>query len=205
MARMRSWLSGLSLRYYLYSAGVVVLLCSGLFGGLDEATPDEPGVVKVAAQTEAAPFRLTFERARWSTKLTEKLASDRGRFLIIVAKVENTSGRTVSAGTLQEAVRLDHVPGIFKGPDGAKVVPSSQVDPQVLVKVDGSSLGPLNPGLHHEVAFVWEQRGAEEPPTSLRLRLRTHTWRESSIDEQLGWFDPTTYAGITLPVTEVTS
>lgn len=43
MARMRSWLSGLSLRYYLYSAGVVVLLCSGLFGGLGEVTLGESG------------------------------------------------------------------------------------------------------------------------------------------------------------------
>ncbi len=85
---------------------------------------------------------------------------------------------------------------------GDKVVPSLEAKPSVYVLADGTSMSALPPGLTYELVYIWEQRGSEPVPEKLKLASRSHTWRQSSLDEQMNWFDETVDAVGTVPLIE---
>lgn len=186
-----SALHTLTLRQVLLGAAAVVVLASGLFGGLAAAAPDGPAELTAGEQVSAAPFDLTIERARWVSDLGEDVATPRGRYVALVATVENTSDHPVHVGTLSDAVRLKDVEGIYTTSFEDTTGPSEDADPQVLLLSDGTSLSPVAPGLTFEVVLLWDQSTAVEPPTEVGVVVNAQTWRTSRIDEQEYWFDAT--------------
>lgn len=203
--RVRRWLRQLSrtmtLRQVLAAGATVVVLASGLFGGLATARTAGPTEIVAGEPFHAEPFDLTVERLRWSDDLG--LDEDlRGRYLVAVATVENTSDHPVYTSTIRDSVRLKGLDGFYTGLLGEETGRSDDAAPQVLVLADASPLSAVAPGLEYEVAFVWEQAASEPLPTEATVAVSAWTWRRSSLDDQLMWFDPTvTHAG-TLAVSQ---
>ncbi|VXB88495.1 conserved exported hypothetical protein [Aeromicrobium sp. 9AM] len=199
---MTSWWRARSIRQMVLMAGAVLLLVSGLFGGLRDAPAEAAVPLVVGKPHEAAPFTLTVERARWTSDLGEIAKTDRGRYLIVIVKVRTDADRSVDLSTLQEALALRGAKGIYAAMGGDKIVPSLEVTPSVYVLADGTPMSALPPGLTYELVYIWEQRGSEPVPERLKLASRSHTWRQSSLDEQMNWFDPTVDAVGTVPLIE---
>ena len=175
----------------LLIAGAVVLLVSGLFGGLRDAPVEAAEPLVVGRAHEAAPFTLTVERARWTSDLGDIGKTERGRYLIVIVKVRTDVDRSVDLSILQEAVALKGLAGTYAAMGGDKIVPSEKAKPSVYVLADGTRMSALTPGLTYELAYVWEQ-GKDEPlPAELSVASRSHTWRQSSLDDQMNWFDET--------------
>ena len=197
-----TWLQARSIRQMLLMAGAVLLLASGLFGGLREAPAEAAVPLVVAKPHEAAPFTITIERARWTSDLGEIAKTDRGRYLIVIAKVRTDADRSVDLSVLTEALALRDTPGIYAAMRDEKVVPSEKASPSVYVLADGSRMSQLVPGLTYELVYVWEQREAEPVPATLKVATRSHTWRQSSLDDQMNWFDETIDAVGTVPLSK---
>jgi hypothetical protein len=197
-----SWWLARSIRQMVLMAGAVVLLVSGLFGGLREAPVEAAEPLAVGRSHEAAPFTLTVERARWTSDLGEIGKTERGRYLIVIVKVRTDADRSVDSSVLQEGVALQGIDGIYAALGGDKITASEQAKPSVYVLADGVRMSSLPPGLTYELAYVWEQNGSEPVPAELSVASRSHTWRQSSLDDQMNWFDATIDAVGTVPVAE---
>ena len=174
-----SWWRARSIRQMLLMAGAVVLLASGLFGGLREAPVEAAEPLVVGRPHDAAPFTLTVERARWTSDLGEIGKTERGRYLIVIVKVRTDEDRSVDLSVLQEAVALQQIDGIYAAMGGDKVGAGMQAKPALFVLADGTRMSALPPGLTYELAYVWEQRGSEPVPAELSVASRSHTWRQS--------------------------
>lgn len=183
-------------------AGAVVLLVSGLFGGLREAPVEAAEPLKVGSPHKAEPFTLTVDRARWTSDLGEIGKTERGRYLIVIVKVRTDADRSVNLGVLQQALALQSAKGIYNSMGGDKIVASEKAKPSVHALPDGTRMSVLPPGLTYELAYIWEQKASEPVPAKLSVASRSHTWRQSSLDDQMSWFDETIDAVGTVPVTE---
>ncbi|WP_286928138.1 MULTISPECIES: hypothetical protein [Aeromicrobium] len=192
--RLRRWLRQVSrtmtLRQVLAALAAVVVLASGLFGGLATAETTGPAALESGEKIHAEPFDLTVDRVRWSTDLglDEEV---RGRYIAVVATLENTSDHPVYTGTLRDTMRLRGLEGFYAGLTGDETERSEDATPQVLVLADGSPLSAAAPGLEYEVAFVWEQEESEPLPTEATVEVSQWTWRRSTLDDQFMWFDRT--------------
>lgn len=156
----------------------VLLAATAAFGGLEEQTQDGPEVLAVGTPVEVAPFELTVHRVVWTTDLPgQYLSDDANRWVGVVATVRNTSDAGVSRAVLRDALTLTDVPGLVEEPVDVGVRPTS-----IAVLEDGSSLGPVQPGLTYEAAFLFEQDGTVAPPTAATVLLQQHTWGADSIE-----------------------
>jgi len=206
--RLRGWLGRLgrlgrtvTLRQAFAGVAAVVVLASAPFGGLATAEPTGPAELEAGETVHAAPFDISIDRLRWSDDLglDEEV---RGRYLVAVATLENTSDHPVYATTIAETVRLRGLDGLFTGRRGEETVPSAEAVPQVLVLADASLLSSASPGLAYEVAFVWEQDESQPLPSEVTVEVASRTWRASRIDDQEAWFDPTVTHTGTFPVSQ---
>lgn len=204
----REWLLARSLRQLVLGAGAVLLLVSGLFGGLaraDDAGDLEP--MTVGREVHLEPFDLTVEKAVWATDLGEPLGeAEGGRWLLVFGTVSTNQTAEVDAFVVKELLRVSGLEGFSERVPtfDDDVVPSEDAEPRVVVRDDQVDLGALHPGLEVEVAFIWKQSAAEPLPTELELVGFEHGFRTSSIDEQQNWFDLSEKAVATVPLTEYT-
>jgi len=182
--------------------GAVLLLgATAAFGGLEEQTQDGPEALVVDAPVEVAPFEITVHRVVWTTDLPGQYLSDDGnRWIGVVATVRNTSDAAVYGSPLGDALTLDGVDGLVEEPGDNGVEPTT-----VAYLEDGSLLSPVQPGLTYEAAFLFEQKGSASPPTQVDIRLQQHVWRMSTLDDSMGWRDPTTTWMGTLDAREANS
>lgn len=202
MTYARTWVNGLSLRAFLLLIGAMILLVSGLFGGMRRATPESTVVELVAGKThQADPLAVTVERTRWTNDLGSAGKTERGRFLIVIAKIRTDEKLSIGSDVTSQILRLRGLQGIY-GLTGDKTGPSADARPQVYAVDDSTRISTVPAGLTFEVAFVWEQSLAEPLPKSLTVEARRLTWRQSSIDQQYAWFDPTVDAVGTFPLQE---
>lgn len=203
MASVRTWVNGLSLRNLLLLGGAVILLVSGLFGGMRRATPASTIVTLVADKShQAAPFTITVERARWTSDLGAAGKTERGRFLLVIARIRTKEKLSIGSDVLSQYMRLRDVKGLYVDTLGDDTVASSRARPQVFSVDDSTRLTTIPAGLTFEAAFVWEQSAATPVPDALTVQVRHLTWRQSTIDQQYGWFDPTVDAVGTFPLRE---
>lgn len=200
-----SWWQARSIRQMLLMAGAVVLLVSGLFGGLRDAPVEAAEPLVVGRPHESEPFTLTVERARWTSDFGEIGKTERGRYLVVIVKVRTDVDRAVDLSVLQEALSLNDLGGVYGAMGGDKIVPSEKAKPSVYVLADGTRMSALTPGLTYELVYAWEQSSSESVPAELTLASRSHTWRQSSLDDQMNWFDETVDAVGTVPVKEAAS
>lgn len=186
----RDWLSRRSIRQVVLGLGGVLLLVSGLFGGLERAAP-EPRTVLVADKTHVAePFELTISRVAWSDDLGEGFGPSKiGRYLLIQTDIRTTQDLTVSSFVVREALRLRGLDGLAADEFDGELVPSEEAEPRVVVTADRVALGEIGPGLAYNVVFIWEQDAAQPLPEAVQVESFAHGFRRSSLDDQEDWFD----------------
>ena len=184
------WLSRRSLRQVVLGLGALVLLASGLFGGLERAAP-EPRAVLVADEAHVAePFKLTISRVAWSDDLGEGFGPSKvGRYLLVQADISTTQDLTVSSFVVREALRLRGLSGFAADEFDSDLVPSEKAEPRVVVTADRVALGEIGPGLTYNVVFIWEQDQAQPLPDVVEVESFAHGFRRSSLDDQEDWFD----------------
>lgn len=197
-----TWLAARSIRQLVLGVGALVLLVSGLFGGLRKADAEPVAALKVDRMLTVEPLQLTVERARWTGDLGDPIGPARGgkRFLTVFAKIRSTSDQSLDSFVVQEALRIDGLSGFAKSQTSDDAVPSEKATPRVVVASDAVDLGNLNPGLTYEVAFIWEQSLSEPLPASLDLAAYQHGFRQSSLDDQENWFDSSVASVGTVPL-----
>lgn len=204
--RLTEWLAARSVRQLVLAAGAVVLLVSGLFGGLREAEADaDVPVTKLVSDRPhlAEPIRMTIKRVAWSEDLGEAIGpSEFGRYLVVIADVSTDQQDSVDSYVVPQSLRLTGLENLRKRQFDGRAVRSEDAEPRVLVTDDRVPLGEIGPGLTYEVAFIWEQKLSEPLPASVRLMARAHGFRQSSIDDQLAWFDVVDDAAGTFPVSQ---
>lgn len=194
------WLAARSMRQLALGAGVVVLLVSGLFGGLRQAQAEEPDKLALGKPHLSEPVNLTVKSVRWSDDLGEAIGpSEFGRYVVVIADVSTDQENSVESSVIRESLGLTGVDGLAEAP-GA--VPARTAEPRVLVTEDRVPLAEVGPGLTYEVAFIWEQKTSEPVPTEVGLVTRSHSLRPGYVDGRVAWFDPVDDAVGTFPVTE---
>ena len=114
---------------------------------------------------------------------------DGDRWIAVVVTMTNTTSESTPAGAaLAEVVAT----GAFPGRRAAT--------PQVVLVSDGSSRVQLAPGLPEQVAFFWEQDGAEPMPASLDVVIVGYGQRRDTFSDVVEWKDPASVAQLTAPV-----
>ncbi len=199
---LRRWLAGRDLPFWAATAGLVVLAGTGRFGGLEPAAAEHPPLT-VGRPYAAAPFEITLQRVVATTELGQ-VGRTKGRFLVVVGTVRTLGDAPVrpviAADPLRQAVTIAGPDGIL-GATGAPPGPAEGAAPKgVYVLADSSVLDIVQPGLTYQVGWVWEQEPGRPLPAELSVGLVGHTQRPSSIDDVVGWRDPTPGARVTLPV-----
>jgi hypothetical protein len=214
VARARRWALDLPPVALLTGGFLVVLLVSGLFGGLREVDTDPAGTVTAGVPVETEPLTVTVKDAYWVTAFPEAAASPvdsdgsdsaggsdsdrriypdeptRGRFVVVEATVLNTSDETVDYDVLREAVSLDGAQGFVTARDAA-LVPAAQARPTYVYTMPEKRIfGTAQPGVTYTVAYLWDQSAAVALPQRLTVAVNGHTWREDTLDFHLGWKDP---------------
>ena len=194
-----------SLRQLVLGTGALLLLVSGLFGGLARAEPDELDTLVAGRTVETAPFDITVTKVGWATDLGEVLGeSEVGRFLVVYATITSTEKQSVDGFVLGEAVRLQGLKGFVKSPAGGdELVASDEARPNLVVRDDQVTFDVLNPGLTYDVAYIWEQNAEAPVPSTVDVTVYDHGFRQSSIDDQENWFDSSVMATGAFSVTEL--
>ena len=217
VTRARRWLLDLSPLALLTSGFLVVLLVSGLFGGLREVDTDPAGTVTAGLPVQTEPLTVTVEDAYWVTAFPPEADSPdgsdgdrrvypdkptRGRFVVVEATVLNTSDHTVDYDVLREAVSLDGAQG-FVSTSESGLVPAAQARPAYVYTMPEKRIfGTAQPGVTYTVAYLWDQSAAVALPERLNIAVNGHTWREDTLDFHLGWKDPAVEATGPFAVTE---
>lgn len=198
--RVRVWLADRPVQQYAYAAAALLLLATGLFGGLRQVDePERPLTPGVAV--DAAPFTVTVSRASTTTDLGPLGVSKRGRFVSVVGTLRNDTDTTVTLDVIREAVSLSGVTDVFQRAFGDEVGPSETARPWgVYVVADSTSLTAVGPGLTYEVAWIYEQKATAAPPAQVVVAVVGHTLRANTVDQQQQWLDPATLATGTLPL-----
>jgi hypothetical protein len=118
--------------------------------------PSAAPVLAAGAPVQAGPLRFTVKGLQEvPTGLTLSDASN--HWIILIATVEVTDTRSWPA--LPKNVRLEGVDGLVKP------------EPLTVLRRDGSTLGPLQPGMPEDIAYVWEQRSAYTAPAEVSVSI----------------------------------
>jgi hypothetical protein len=185
--------AGLSVRQVAVGVFAVVLLGSAPFGGLQAASTPPPEPLQPGVTLPAHPFTVTVQRVRYGQDLgAPSIGKTTGRYVAVVVDLSTKEPQSVPQATLRDAIRLLNVDGLrrFVGsPDPAASPERSE--PQIFVLADAQPMGDLAPGLTYQVVYLFEQEPGADLPGAVQVAVYEHTWRPSSLDRHLDWFDPT--------------
>ena len=211
-ARVRGWLLGRSPFELTTAVVVVVLLVSGLFGGLREVETDPVGALRAGEAVLAEPLRVTVTDTYAATSFggiaedgdTPQVYPDtskRGRFLVVEATVANTSEATVGYDVVSRAVSLDDADGFFPRGAGTALLPADEARPYAVYTMPEKEIfGVAQPGLTYRVAYLFEQSTTTAAPPRITAVVNHHTWREDTLDFHWDWKDPEPQASGSLPL-----
>lgn len=170
-------------------AGVVALL-----GGWGATDPDGPETVAPGTEVAAAPFRVRLDSAVAAYEAGGRSADPGQAFLVVSGSLRLDADQPASSTTLGDALAAE-LPHAFDEYGDPAVDPS----PRVAVAADGSSLLGIGPGLTYAVDLVFTVAEADVP-RRLAVVVDEHERRDSLIDGEPGWFDPTPVARVQLDV-----
>lgn len=187
-------------RNVLLAAGALVAGILALTGGLSqiEGVAQEVPTAAPGATVTAAPLDVVVKRAFWAEGPDDPIAKEApglGRLLIVI-EVTDRSPRPVDLLTLQDSFRIDADGLRFYGQPQA----SERATPMIYRGADLLPARPAQSDLTTPLVLSWDQDATQPVPTSLTLLVRGHTWRASSLDGGLDWFDPTDVARISVPL-----
>lgn len=183
---------------------VVILLLTGLLGGwnnLSESKRVLP-VAETGKDIEVNPFRIQVRKAMWFTNFPQMFALRPGqRGLVVTMDVTNISDSYISVHKLEEALRLEGlqlVDHIRQQP-----VASEKAVPYAVRGSDGFPEQTLQPGLPVRLGLVWVQDIKTPAPRELDMALYKQTYRQSSLDGSMDYFDRQPVYKLTMPLTEL--
>ena len=182
---------------------VIVLGTTALFGGLADADVSAPRVsgLRVGETVRAEPYEITVRKVLWVDELPNVYPTEKGnRWLAITATVRNTHDESLfGAVELADSLALTGVDGLVKEAekDTGRVESTYRK-----VLADTSDLSPVSPGVPYEMVYLFELAASATPPTEVAVQVVRHTWRENSLDQTMGWFDPAVVAQASLPMVE---
>lgn len=176
-----------------FLAVVVLAFVVGLLGGWARTTPDGVRVVEPGVGVDVAPFRVRIDSAAAVYELDGDLAEEGLAYVVVEGEISLDDDESVGGGILGDLVGTD-----LEGTYSVFGNPEPDAAPQVLVD-DGSSLLGIGPGLTYRVRLVYAV-DESAVPGEMRVTLREHVRRESSLDGSLGWFDPAPSARVVLVV-----
>lgn len=215
--RLRGVLARLSPLELTTAAVLVVLLVSGLFGGLRTVDADPVTSLDVGRAVAAAPLEVIVTGTYWSRQFggIEKSAdtaavypdkSKRGRFVVVEAKVTNTTDATVNLDVLRYAVSLEGATRFFApGPSGPLVAAAQAQPYAVYTQPEKAAFTVAQPGVTYRVAYLFEQSLRTAAPTEVSVVVNEHVWREDSLDYRYDWKDPEAQARGLLPLRQQTA
>ncbi|WP_377641393.1 hypothetical protein [Oryzobacter terrae] len=205
----RAWAAGRSYREYGVGLTLAVLLVSGAFGGLDDSRSGEPATAPTGRSLSVEPYTVAVERVRVGTDLgVDSVARPVGRYLVVSLEVSASDDVTQSVPwqTLRDLVRLEGASGLVPpsyARGGALPARPDEVVPSAMLSSDDAEgLGDLAPGLTYPAVLLFQQVSSAPVPDEVTVVLRSHQWRQSNVDEDYGWWDPTPAVRVTVPVTE---
>lgn len=171
---------------------VAGLAVNTAMGGWARSTPEGPQVVAPGTEIQATPFRVTLESAEASYELAGREAAAGQAFLVVEGVLNLETSESVLSGVVSDAFFADLPKGYSSFGEETE-----NPSPELTVATDGTSLAGLGPGLNYDVqlAFTVDQA---EVPDELTVVVLEHLRRRSSLDDSLGWFDPTPVAWVTL-------
>ncbi len=197
---------------------VLVLLASGLFGGLREVDTDPVRPLVVGEPVAADPVELTVEAVYTVTQFPGIPASgdtpeaypddpSGGRFVVVEGTVTNTSDATLRSDVLYRLIGLDGVEG-DEGTGGfvsrtrpGELVTAADARPALAYTMpEKRALTAAQPGLTYRVAWLFDQSSSRPAPTRLTVAVNEHTWRQDTLDFSYGWKDPEPRARAVVPV-----
>ena len=179
---------------------VALLGLIGAVGGWDAIegveAPEVPRV-EVGEPIKAHPFEITVRRARHFDALEGALYREEGqRYLVVSLDVTLRNDVHVPGETLRDALHLD-APGLKML--ALKSGPSPE-RPRLLRGLDALDARTYQPGLEVPTIAVWQQEVGAPIPDEVTVTFDRQTWRASSLDGSMRWFDPTPVARVTLPL-----
>lgn len=212
VARVRRWVLSRSWFELTTATVLVVLLVSGLFGGLREVDTDPVVALQAGQAVSAQPLQVKVTGAyttnsfggvekKGDTPQVYPDTSKRGRFVVVEAEVENTSEATVGYDVLSRAVSLDEAGGFFPRAGGDALVPADEARPYAVYTMPEKAVfGVAQPGLTYRVAYLFEQSSTTAPGARVTTVVNRHTWREDSLDFHFDWKDPEPQASGSIPL-----
>jgi hypothetical protein len=189
-AGIRDWLT---LQRVVLGLVAVATLISIPFGGLRDAKDDDPdhGVprIEVNQLSEGGPFNVTVTGGRL-LKDQDGLhtSKDNNRWLCILATLEVTD--TKSSMDFYELFVVKGAQGIVSKVPDVRVVSDLAIAPA------------LHPGVPEKMVFLWEQEADAPVPTQVEVTIIGKTYRPDSFTNNLGWFDATERAVLTVPIVD---
>lgn len=183
------WVAARSLKQWVMGAAGVVVLASGLFGGLQRADTDAAAVprLKRDVTVAASPIRLKITDVFAVKRFDTIWHNPRGRYLVVRATIRAATDESLYEGDVADTVRLAGVDGVHRGFDAPGF--SRDARPRVFVAKDHTSLTPAVPGLTYDVLFAWEQSARQPVPDEVTVVARALTHRKSTLDDQMLWTD----------------
>ncbi|MGW6279717.1 hypothetical protein [Kribbella sp. NPDC055071] len=185
---------GRSVRTWVISAAVVLLVISAAFGGLkkaDDATPS----VGAGAAIDTGQFEVTIQRVVTAKDLKPLFSPDDGGALIAVVtklKVTDDTGTTPP----QDLIRLIGVPGI-----------KDDAPPMGTTNLRDQTMSPmLTPDAGEDVAYVWKLPDLKKLPTEVKLTVQGYEHEdESLLDHHETWLPDKIAAESTVEVKDNTN
>ena len=160
---------GRSLRTWVISAGVVLLVISAAFGGLEKAA-DETPQVGAGTAIDAGQFEVTIERVVVVTDLKPLFTPDDGGVLLAVVttmKLTDDTGVTPP----RDLIRLIDVPGV-KATEAALGTTNQR---------DQTPNPVLTPDRGEIVAYVWKLPKATDLPKEVKLTVQGYKHVDESV------------------------
>lgn len=183
---------------------VILILLTGFFGGWNNLSESKRALPMAEAgkDLEANPFRIQVRKAMWFTHFPQMYALKPGqRALVVPMDVTNISDHYVSVQKLQDALRLEGLQLIDRAE--LKAVPSGKAAPYIVRGRDGFAEQTLQPGLTVRLGVIWVQDANAPVPQNLDLNLFKQSYRKSSLDGSMGYFDRQPIYHLRLPLSEM--
>lgn len=169
--RARELFDRLPTRWLITSITAILLLASGVLGGLDDAPVDPVPVLDAGETAEGTQFSVSVTRALLIDALPEQglTPEDGNRLLVIAATVENQ--RTMPVRLTVAPSKPDTV--VPLGVDGVTATTGPLA---VAIVNDGAQLSAMQPGVPAELVYVWEiPAGALAAGDELRVAILDRT------------------------------
>lgn len=204
VAAVRDYVAGRSIRDLGLGVFLVALLLSGLFGGWAAAGDSTPELT-VGEPVGTEPVEITVVEVATSSDLgIYGFGPAEGRYVVVVADISTDNDTSIPALELRDVMRLRDVPDLAPvgvSPDREP----EQIPARLVVAGDGTAMRDLGPGMTYRTWFVWQQHPGAAEPEHVTVETYSMTFRRSSIDDTMRWFDPVAVARAEVPVTATIS